>query len=64
MGNKNISKSIRNFPSPSLSLLNKTIKYKYADLREAQKFYLSNSNYLNRLNIYDLEYRVNKKNVT
>ena len=49
---------------PNLPKSNTKIKYRFADLKEAQKLYLSNTNYLNNLNKYDLDYRVNKKNAT
>ena len=63
MGCSNISESEeRNVPN--IPKMNIKIKYRFADLKEAQKLYLSNTNYLNNLNKYDLEYRVNKKNAT
>ena len=43
---------------------NTKIKYRFADLKEAQKLYLSNSDYLNNFSQYDLDYKMNKKNAT
>lgn len=43
---------------------NTKIKYRFADLKEAQKLFLSNVDFLNNLNQYDLDYRLNKKNAT
>ena len=43
---------------------NTKIKYRFADVKEAQELYLSNTKYLNNLNQYDLDYRLNKKNAT
>jgi predicted transcriptional regulator YdeE len=40
------------------------IKYRFADLKEAQKLYLSNTDYLNNFSQYDLDYKMNKKNAT
>ena len=40
---------------------NTKIKYRFADIKEAQELYLSNTKYLNNLNQYDLDYRLNKK---
>ena len=40
------------------------IKYKLADLKEAQQLFLSNTKYLNNFNQYDLDYKLNKKNAT
>ena len=43
---------------------NTTIKYRFADLKETQKLYLSNTDYLNNFNQYDLDYKLNKLNAT
>ena len=43
---------------------NTKIKYRFTDVKEAQELYLSNTKYLNNLNQYDLDYRLNKKNAT
>jgi predicted nucleic-acid-binding protein len=43
---------------------NTKIKYRFADLKEAQKLYLSNTVYLNNLTQFELEYKLNKKNAT
>ena len=43
---------------------NTKIKYRFADLNEAQKLYLSNTEYLDNFSQYDLDYKLNKKNAT
>ena len=43
---------------------NTKIKYRFANLKEAQELYLSNTKYLNNFNQYDLDYKLNKKNAT
>ena len=43
---------------------NAKIKYRFADVKEAQELYLSNKKYLNNLNQYDLDYGLNKKSAT
>ena len=43
---------------------NKKIKFRFADLKEAQNLYLSNTEYLNNFTQYDLDYKLNKKNAT
>ena len=43
---------------------NTKIKYRFADLKEAQNLYLSNTKYLNNFSQYDLDYKLNKKNAT
>ena len=43
---------------------NTEIKYKFADLKEAQNFYLSNTEYFKNMNSFELEYKLNKKNAT
>jgi hypothetical protein len=43
---------------------NTKIKYRFADLKEAQKLFLSNTKYLNNFTQYDLDYKLNKKNAT
>ena len=43
---------------------NTKIKYRFADLKEARNLYLSNTEYLNNFNQYDLDYKLNKKNAT
>ena len=63
MGSSNNSK-LEDSNVPNLPKSNTKIKYRFADLKEAQKLYLSNTNFLNNLNKYDLDYRVNKKNAT
>ena len=40
---------------------NTKIKYRFADLKEAQKLFLSNTAYLNNLTQFELEYKLNKK---
>ena len=40
------------------------ISFRFVNLKEAQKLYLSNTEFLNNLNQYDLDYRLNKKNAT
>jgi len=40
------------------------IKYRFADLEEAKKLYLSNEDYFNNFSQYDLDYKLNKKNAT
>ena len=43
---------------------NTKIKYRFADLNEAQKLYLSNTEYIDNFSQYDLDYKLNKKNAT
>ena len=43
---------------------NTKIKYRFADEKKAQELFLSNTKFLNNLNQYDLDYRLNKKNAT
>jgi len=40
------------------------IKFRFADLKEAQNLYLSNTQYFNNFSQYDLDYKLNKKNAT
>ena len=40
---------------------NTKIKYRFADEKKAQELFLSNTKFLNNLNQYDLDYRLNKK---
>ena len=40
------------------------IKFRFADLKEAQNLYLSNTEYFNNFSQYDLDYKLNKKNAT
>lgn len=48
----------------NLRKINTKIKFRFADLKEAQKLYLSNTEYLNNFSKYDLEYKLNKKDAT
>ena len=43
---------------------NTKIKYRFADEKKAQELFLSNTKFLNNLNQYGLDYRLNKKNAT
>ena len=43
---------------------NTEIKYRFADLKEAQTLYLSNTEYFKNLTPFELEYKLNKKNAT
>jgi hypothetical protein len=43
---------------------NTKIKYRFADEKKAKELFLSNIKFLNNLNQYDLDYRLNKKNAT
>ena len=48
----------------NLRISNTKINFKFVSLKEAQKLYLSNTGFLNGLNHYDLDYRMNKKNAS
>ena len=43
---------------------NTEIKHKFADLKEAQNLYLSNTDYFKNMTPFELEYKLNKKNAT